>query len=167
MIRWNVIIDAICRSLFEAENRRIQNWIDKLTRANQTIRNNRTLEGFLHEGVYYRPSWLGRGIWPHGPLHDDLVEEARIFVADRENVLRDQQFIRQILFTLLYPCNTDQDARDTLPECLMPIIGPMGFNIYSRTREPAWSIQGNARAIRQYEKILPKIEEYAAARMIF
>jgi hypothetical protein len=161
----HIIIDHTSKVLFEAERRRLQKWIDRLCRANQECYSNPKLEGFLYEGIYYRPSWLGRGIWPHGALHFTLADEMRAFLIDKKIVDDDERFIRQTLFALLHPCKTDQDIRDTLPECLIPVIS--GLASYPRTRQPACTIEGNARALRQYEKILPKIELYTAARMIF
>jgi hypothetical protein len=163
------LIEHIAKVLFEAERRRLQNWIDKLTRANQEANTNPKLEGFLYEGVYYRPSWIGRGVWPHGALHHSLADDMRVFLKDKKSVDDDERFIRQTLFALLYPCKNNQDIRDTLPECLLPVIAVPGIGLasLSRTRQPACTIEGNARALRQYEKILPKIELYTAARMMF
>jgi hypothetical protein len=52
-----------------------------------------------------------------------------------------------------------------LPECLFRLVPD--FAGLSRQAPEAWSIQDNARALRQYQTVQPKIEMYVAARIIY
>lgn len=57
--------------------------------------------------------------------------------------------------------------RDALPECLVAQDQSGRYKGLERTREAAWTLAGDKRALEQYEKILPSIEYYAAAHLIF
>jgi hypothetical protein len=162
----NKVIDEITTNLFEPEKRRIQGWVDKLIRANQEAYDVKEMPGFLYGGVFYRASWLGPGDWPgKKALHHSLYTEMDALLKDREGVYRDRDFIRQTLVKLLQNCDNSEQIRNTLPEGLVAMMPSL--SCIRRTDEPACTIRGDARAMRQYEKMLPKIEVYSAARLIY
>lgn len=165
----HVVIDTICANLFGSEDRRIQNWVDKLCKENRVRYNNRTdFEGFLHEGIFYRPSWFPKGLPDTEALHPELYEEMHKLVVSKAEIDEDRAFIKQILFKLLYPCEQYQDFRDALPECLIAIIPQnVSWARLPRIREPAYTIAGDTRALRQFDKMLPKIELYLATKLLF
>lgn len=162
----NNTINEIVKNLFAAEARRFQGWIDKLIKQNQEAYGVKEMPGFLYGGIFYRASWLGPGDWPgKKSLHHSLYPEMEALLKDREGVYRDRDFIRQTLVKLLQNCHDSEEIRNALPEGLVAMMPSL--SCIKRTAEPAYTIRGDARAMRQYEKMLPKIELYSAARLIY
>lgn len=160
------VIDKIINTLFAADNRRLQKWIDRLDSQNREARNDNMLLGFLYLGRYYRPSHV-EGPDPTGvkPLDPTLYATVDAFLADEKLVDTDKAFIRQGLFTILDPCKDMQEVRDALPECLVDFLPEL--KELERNADECWTIASNPRAIRQFEKVRPKLEAYAVARMIY
>ncbi len=161
----NDVIKRLKHELFSSEQKRIQDWIDKLSRKNQEAWNLPEGLGFLHNGAYYKPSWLGRGNWPKKALHSSLHDEMDAFIVDLGTLNNDSDFIGQAIFGLISNCNSMQDVRDALPECLVQLI-PEWKN-FSRTRDEAYTIVMNRRAYRDYQKVLPRMHVYAVAKLIY
>lgn len=165
------IITHIIATIFAPEDRRLAGWIDRMCKANKEAYRPELgpiagqLQGFIFNGVFYRPSDVTGPISGRKALHMSLWGEMETLEKDKKFVDTDKQFVQQTLYSLLDPCQTEQDIRDALPECLINTL-PTTSRL-PRTREPAFTIEGNDRAMRQYLKILPKIEVYAAARMIY
>ena len=159
------IIDQIIKTLFEPEQRRIQSWTDRLCKQNQEY--HPQCQMFFWQGHFFRQSNI-RGMIPkekRKPLHSSLCDEADMLIKDRTIVEDDKAFVRQAIFRLLEPCQDTQDIRDALPECLVDIVRWQTSMV--RTREAAFTIQNDPRALRDFEKMLPKIEVYTTARMIY
>lgn len=170
MINSHEWIDAIVNQLFAAEDRRIDKMIEELNRKNSDIKK-KVFFGFMHLGQRFVPkvhSQNRAATWrqPLPTLAFALNDEANAFLADVKKVRLDEEQIRQILFKLLYPAKTLQDVRDALPECLVP-LAPHVSKMKRQDNEPAWTIRNDERALRQYKKILPKIEMYAMSRLIY
>jgi hypothetical protein len=159
------VVERVKKLLFEAEDRRLQAWIDKLAKQNQEAQGNPRLEGFIYNGTYYRTSTTGLGNWPHGALHHSLSDQMEVLEKDKAIIDQDRAFIGQMLGKLLRPCDSYQDMRDALPDCLVNIIPEL--SPLPRSLSVAYTIDGDARALRQFNEILPKIELYVAARMMF
>ena len=157
------VIDHIIKTLFTAEHRRLQATIDKLLVDNKEAYDE-PLDGFHYQGVFYRPEGL-KGNLRRKVLHQSLHSRMDMHLKDEAAIKLDEQLIRQTLFQLLDPCQSEQDMRDTLPNCLTDTLGPRGNT--PREREPAFTIKNNPRAMKQYNKILPKLELYSAARLLY
>jgi hypothetical protein len=158
------VLDRIIQTLFAAEERRLTNWVDRLCRMNQEARGEQTI-GFLHNGQFYRPSNVIGPVPTKRALHPSLYPDIEKFLNDRTKVDEDKSFIRQCLLHLLEPCNEPQDMRDALPDCLVDCYPQL--HEFQRSRAPAFTIQGNPRALRQYAKMLPLMEVYSAGRLIY
>lgn len=163
-------IEAISKQLFAAENRRIDRMIEDLNRKNSEIKK-KTFFGFMHMGARYIPesckaqaAALRRQPMP--TLAFELLAEANEFLNDVKKVELDKEQIKQVLFKLLYPTTTLQEIRDALPDCLVP-IAPEISKLSRQTDDPTWFIRNDERALKQYRKILPKIEMYAMSRLIY
>jgi hypothetical protein len=157
------IIGAILDRLFGPERRRFKQWVDRLCQQNQALHGR---VGFLYEGVHYWPSTITyENKAEKKPVDESLVPEMDSYLKDKAIIDLDEHHVRQCLFNLLFPCDDGQGRRDALPECLVGIVP--AFQGMPRNRPEAWSIQENARALRQYQTVLPKIEMYVAARMIY
>jgi hypothetical protein len=159
---------AITAKLFEADERRLTKTIDSLCRENKSIRRN-SIDGFIFYGKKYIPS-SGNIIIPDRgesmPVLDpSLHERMNFYLADRRGVDNEKTAISQMLFRLLTSCRDRQDFRDALPECLVGYDPNLrGLN---RQRNAAWTLENDPRGKRQYEKLLPQIEAYSVAQLIF
>jgi hypothetical protein len=160
------VIDKIVNTLFAADNRRLQQWIDKLDGQNREARGDNMLLGFVYLGRYYRPSHV-EGPDPMGvkPVDPSLYTLVDAFLKDEAAIDEDKAFIRQGLYTILDPCKDLQEVRDALPECLVDFLPEL--KEFDRNRQECWTIETNPRAQRQFAKIRPKLEAYAVARMIY
>jgi hypothetical protein len=164
MHSYNKYIDAIKNALFVAEDRRYEKQITDLHRSNQECMG-QSLDGFMYEGTFYKPatSPFGKGI--RRTLHLSLWDNMMAVLKDRKIVETDKQLIGQMLFKLLDPCFSHQDIRDAIPECIIDVCG-QEITSLSRCRNPGFFLN-HPRDFRQYDEILPKIEFYSAARLIY
>lgn len=164
----NSLVRKLTASLFVAEERRLNGKIVELNTRNKQVRKLQ-VDGFLFSGQFYLPTGVSTVRFGPGqakaPLHDSLVDSMEEYLADQKSIRTDQNLIRQTLFQVLSNCRTDQDFRNALPECLVEHIE--GLNRLSRTEEPGYTVRSNPRALRQFQKALPKIELYAATRLIY
>lgn len=171
MINSHEWIDAISKQLFAAENRRIDKMVEGLNRKNSAIKK-KALFGFMHLGQRYVPESCKAQAaalrkQPMPTLAFELLEEANGFLVDVRKVELDKEQIKQVLFKLLYPAQTLQEIRDALPDCLVPLAPNNISKLNRHTDDPTWFIRNDERALKQYRKMLPKIEMYAVSRMIY
>lgn len=159
------ILTAIVGKLMEAEYRRLQDWLNMLVKQNQEEQRLEQPIGFIYNGVYYRPDWQGKGQFRKPALAHSLWKDMDSYLLDKHIIDMDAQMIRQVLFGLIMPCESDQDIRDALPESLAA-----KFEIYKampRTREEAWTIRDNPKKLAHYEETLPRIKMYLMSVMFF
>ena len=157
--------------LFEHEDKRLAGQIGNLAKDNDEICKSRgegNYYGFIFDGVAYRDPNAKEHFAMLPGLDFSLNDRMEALMSQKNQMNKDIQLVRQALFNLLNPATTDQQARDTLPECLLPVVKElMPDGVPSRMDQPTCTIQDNPRALRQYEKILPLIEQYSATRLIF
>jgi len=151
--------------LFTAEKRRLEVAMVSLHESNQRIRATRS-DGFVYQGDFYVPLGTPNGNRTIIQLDPTLIPEMDYHLSDRKTVELDQKRIGQILFKLLHPCQTLQHIRDTLPECLTDTL-PHGMAQLERMDQPGWTIAGDARSLRQFADVEPKIQFYSAARLLY
>jgi hypothetical protein len=158
----------LLKSLFKAEERRLNSIIVSLNARHKELYGI-NLDGFIYRGEKFIPKLetitiAGKG-QPTKVLHHALNDDMEEFLRDLTNVKTHENSIKQVLFGLLVPCKSPQDMRDALPECLVGLIPEL--QAIPRTREPAYTIAHDERAVRQYEKALPKIEMYSISRLLY
>ena len=161
--RYNLVC-SIIEKLFSAERRRLQKFIDDLLKENQETTGQKT-DAFRYNGQLYVPSGSAQGLKSSTTLDIKLWPKMDMYLKDTETIKNDAQEIRQILFKLLFNAETDQQIRDALPDCIIDTAE--GFSSIPRMDNPEHIIMNDNRAIRQYRKVLPKIEFYATARLIY
>lgn len=66
---------------------------------------------------------------------------------------------------MLAPCTGWQDIRDTLPDFLVDTLAET--KALSRTQKEGFTIQGDARALRKFEKLKEKLALYRAGRLMY
>lgn len=157
------LVDALIDKLFSSDNARLAGWIDTLVKRNQEAKSI-VDNTFLHAGKQYRMSTLV-GFVPINPtLHPTLLGYMTDYMSDEKIVDDEKSFVRQAIVRVIEPCETQQDIRDALPDCLVACIPDLMQ--LSRIRPEAYTIAHDARAIRQFNKMLPDIQSYAATRLI-
>ena len=157
------VIDHIIDVLFVAERRRLANAVDAMCQANNEAYG-KHFDGFHYQGRFYRPQGV-KGQLNRIVLHLSLHPKMDLHLKDEAAIDRDEQLIRQVLFMLLDPCRTEQDIRDALPNCLTDTLGESARLM--RQNDPAFTISDNVRAMKQYNRVLPKLEMYSAARLLY
>ena len=154
--------------LFEAEERRLNERIIQLNKENKALQGSQ-LDGFLYGAGYYIPrETIHQAQIGHSTkvaLHERLVPAMEAHLKDRSMVLDEMRVIRQTLFKLISTCQTWIDVRNALPECVVTCIPELAR--IKRTEPPAQTIQDNPRTLRQYLKVLPTMEVYSAARLLY
>lgn len=160
------LIFPIVANLFASEAGRLQKWVDVLSNKDRACRSATETNGFIFVGRTFTPSWVGKGYWPRQELQKELHPEGMQLVHSYRIMENDQIAVRQGLVLLLGSCETLQDVRDALPECLVAHSDPE-IKKLSRTRETGFSIADNPRKISQYEAVLPLIQVYSVANMIY
>lgn len=161
--RYNLVY-SIIEKLFSAERRRLQKFRNDLLKENQEITGQK-VDAFRYNGELYVPSDSPQGLKSSTTLDITLWPKMDEHLKDEKIIKDDAQQIRQVLFRLLYNAESDQQIRDALPDCIIDTAE--GFSSIPRYDNPEHIIMDDNRAIRQYRKILPKIEFYATARLIY
>ena len=153
--------DTILRQLFEPEQRQFERQVDRLVDDNDALVGKLT-EGFNYLGVNYGRN--GRlGFMNSVTLDARLASRMQVLIQFRKQMECEKQLITQMVFKLITPCRTTQEMRDALPECLATMLSEK----LPRTRDPAWVLVENERDMRQYRKILPKIETYSTMKYLY
>lgn len=159
------VIQHLNKNLFVAERRRLDKNIAKLIGLNNECAG-QPLAGFLYLGEYYTAQGFqtSKGV-PKKRIDSSLEEKMEWHLKDAKIINEDEQMISQVIFKLLDPCESLQDMRNTLPDCLATMIPALEG--MSREDEVGCSIRNDERAKRQFEDLLPKIEMYSAARLLY
>lgn len=158
------VITAVCAILFEAEFRRLNSNMDKIITNNNDLLHAQ-YDGLIHNGTRYRLSNIIKGYSGFPAAHPELWDAVVAHSKDMDRVDHDNKMIKQILFKLTTDCISMQDLRDALPDCLANLVDKL--HLYDRTREEAYTISNDERAVRQYITLRPKIEFYCMARLIY
>lgn len=157
------------KHLLLAELVRLDGVLNKIIDQNDVINGIDVSAGFLHQGEYYQRSNATRTptYGERVPLNPDLWDKMDSYLKASSRLIGEVHLINQTVFRLVRGCQTYQDVRDALPECLVIQDQSGKYKGLKRTREAAWTLKGDEMALRQYEKVLPSIEYYAAAHLIF
>lgn len=154
--------DTVMEELAKAELRQHHAAIDAL------IEKNNARLGARHAGFNYLGDGYGYGgnYAVHVPMLEKEFEPELVqLLGFRNAVVRDMALIKQLLVKLLRPCESVHAIRNALPECLVSLNPTLAA--YQRTAPPAGTIRDSPRDLRQYEKLLPRIEMYCAVRLIY
>ena len=158
-------IKRIAAALFNSEERRLEKVREQLIRSNKELYPTKPHDGFTFGGKVYDPSNLVGGRRTRVSLHPRLHDDMNDYLKDYEQIWTDRHLISQILHVILKPCETVQDIRDALPNCLVDTLPELKH--LHRTREEAFTVQHDARALRQFQRTLKRMEFYATARLMY
>ena len=170
------LIQQMLKELFVAEDRRLKKSIADILAAHNEVTKQPGNTGFLFNGEYYTvagslaaPS--GAGSWANRHsfeakegLHESLTKKMEQHLKSASQVALDERAIGMMFYKLLDPCETLQDMRDSLPDCVANEISTL--KVLKRERPPGWVLD-NADSHAQFQELLPKIEFYWAARLMY
>lgn len=161
-------ITPILAALFSAEQRRLEAAMVRFHEQNKKLWQKQG-DGFVYAGEAFIPKGTPLGKRTKLPLHEDLWGEMSAHLKDRQTVENDGAEISQLLFKLLEPCgytgSLDQDIRNAIPECIIDVM-PDKIRKLDRICPPQ-QILNHPRDWRFFERVLPKLEFYATARMLY
>lgn len=162
------LISDLLTKLFEAEKRRLKAVINELNSQNKRLKN-LAVDGFLYGGQLYMPSGVSTVVAGPGQCKATLAfklnDQMETWLRDHKTIRDDHDLIKQMLFRLLKPCISERAIRDALPECLVTL--DRRFSTYCRSDPPGWPFENDPRAMRQFLKLVPKMEVYSAARLLY
>lgn len=160
------LVERLIDKLFGPEQRRLDGMLKTLNQENKEASDS-FIDGFLYKGEFFLPksgslTVAGRGR-AKSVLHLSLHGRMQDWLVDRQGIEDDMAFVKQGLMQLLRPCKTTKEIRNTLPEALIPLAPELAP--IPREDEPGCSIRDDERAMRQFQKILPKLEAYSVSRL--
>ena len=156
---------AITDALEVAETRRLTKVMDEIIERNMELTPT-PIMGFIHQGLSYRHTQapMGKVIYPE--LHVQLTDDMSSYLTSKGNIKSDLQLISQALFPIIRLSTSQQDLRDGLPDCLVSTL-MLDVAKLPRTRPPAFMLEEGSRAHQTYQRVLPKIEFFTAARLLY
>lgn len=157
-------VDLVISFLTEREEHRIQDCINRLSRENRN-RIGKDADGFIFKGTYYWDTTEQTHYTEHHVLDLSLHGDMEQILLDRQLTLSETQKTRQGLVLLFKGCENWQDARDALPEFLVPALDlqpPL-----PRTREEGWTFQDSPARRLAYKSIRDILEVRNACRLIY
>lgn len=157
-------ISAFVDALFQSEENRIEQSIERLDRENRDIRGSAEW-GFMWMGQRFVPKTSPYRVIKVPALAFELRRSGEFLLKDITQVNDDKQMIRQVMHLLISDCVTEQDYRDALPDSLVELSPKL--QALPRTREAGYTLCGNERAMRQFGKMLDRIDFYAATRLMY
>lgn len=160
--------ETIVEHLFLADQKRVNKLIlgftDRISKVTGTRVYSYRYQGSWQIPAEYRNTVKFSKMAP-ASVPPEMEAEASAIQRDYQTLVDDMASIRQLLTLLLEPCMTTQEMRDALPDCLAVLVPDL--KSLSRRFEEAWSIRTDPRAMRAYTKLLPKIQAYAAGRLLY
>lgn len=154
--------ENLSQALFAHEHKRLQKLRGSFVDEHNKLTGHRD-ETLVYQGEFFnkQPGWHVQRSTPDPSLFPAMDR----YRKDKAKIEDDQTQVRQFLTRLLQSCENLPDVRDALPELLVNLNSQ--FQSWSRTRPEAWPILDDPAAFRQYQKILPKIEFYAASKLLY
>lgn len=159
------LINQIMAKLFAAEQRRLGLNVKRLCNMHAEL-TCMPCHGFVWNGEIYDHPDKRHSFKPgeRPALAFSLAPEMEDHLADKKQLAKDEAAIRQLLFKLLYQCTDRQELHDAMPACLIGLVPE--FAGMQRKYNPEFLLK-DPRIIREYSRILPKIELYTATHLIY
>lgn len=159
---------VVITHLFKAEHRRLKQYICRIIDLNNEARSTAT-QAITYEGRIYtkdKNQFLGPIEIPQRPLLDQsVIPEMIKFLADEKQIKSDEAKIRQLVGAAICHCETLQEVRDLLPDCMVQYIESLkGVSRQNPIGSPILAFE---RAHRQYMAIVPKIEMYSVTHLMY
>jgi len=153
----NEYVREIVALLLEPDTQKYHNELDRIHRENfQAL-----AEKFVFEWVNPRRTGVVR-LFGH-VLIPSLVPQYEQAYLLGKTLEFDRKIFKQFLTKLLKPCQSQQDVRDVLPECLVQLLS---IRHLPRTRDPAYTLKDKPALLREFKRMLVKFETYYAMRFL-
>ena len=160
----HLLIDAIVGTLVSKEASHQEGVLKALIRENAELGG--SYHGFMFQGKFQ--TLLSRN------KHNRAIKKApepsmypaiTAYMAEQKYINQETQAIKQGISLLLWPCKTDQDCRDALPEDIVRLMPTM--RMLTRERPEAWSIEDKPLHKFQYESTKIKILYFLTTEMSY
>lgn len=158
------VITTIVDDLFAPETKRLNKNIGELVKRNNQLRG-QGLDGFLWNGDWYAIPGLPASRGEKKSLHIELEDAMRAHKLDADMVGRDKHQISQILFKVMSASMTVQVLRDSLPNSVVNLIPAL--KAVPRVNEEGCCFILGSKERKQFDKIAPKIDQYAAGKFFY
>lgn len=152
--------------LFAPDRKRLDAMVKSLTDRNSLLKNKFTV-GFMYQGTRHIPeeyknyrtkdSILSLDL----SLNDDLMK----YVSEKRKLENDIVHIRQLFTVLVMQCANVQEVRDSMPECVIALTKLK--NMPRKIQDPTFLIRSNEHHMYDYERLLPKIQMYSVANLLY
>lgn len=157
------IIQEILNNLFAPDMRRlIKARQDAAGKANTFM--TEKPDGYRYMGTVFINNSPVRGQKLTAPPIE-IIPEMDACLADEKKVNDDRKRLQQGLAILLSFAENYQDVGDALPDFMKDTCA--GLQNFTRTREEGYSLLGDARGKRQYEKISQLMKFYHISRILY
>ena len=161
----------LLESIFSAEKERLQGIIDVIAERNRLLVPSGHLlcfrydngDIFISSKATSRPG--PRTAWP--PLHKHNRAAMNEYYQDAQVIFEDKQKIKQALFNATLGCHSWQDWRDTLPDFMVHLHPALQATKRVRNEHYELRQQHQHHVFKEWTEILPTIEFYIAARMMY
>lgn len=164
---WYLVINDICKMMFEPDNKTMANQLKELNKANVAI-TQRPANGFTYKGTFFACD-LSMPVHPRKSRSQlDPCLHARMDAMEQEHKILRQHAatIRMALAQMTDSCSSFQDLRNALPEAVLPLLSDNRKLLCDRTTtmEEAWNVTPTIE--RQIKAVVPLIEQYAVMGLI-
>jgi len=158
----NLLVDAIVETLVAKEMAHQEGVLRSLIRENADLGG--SYHGFMFQGKFRTqlPKEQHKRATKKAP-EPAMYPAISAYMADMKCVEQETQAVKQGISLLLWPCKTDQDCRDALPEDIVNLIPTM--QMLPRQKPEAWSIGDKPLQKLQYESIKIKILYFLTTEM--
>ncbi len=164
-IRFNDFwIDKALNKLFESEEKRMNAWMLSLCIKHASLVGGDCF-GFKYKGERYIPEeyqHFMKKTKELPTLNITLSQKVIEFYTEIQRLGKDKAQIRQLFSVLLMRCESRQNVRNALPECVVALLELQD----EYPREFPETDLLNPVVIEQYHRLLPKIQMYSVVHLI-
>jgi hypothetical protein len=161
-----ILVETLLNGLMKPDWKLVNDKINSLVDENNVLLGGSIAhKGFCYRGYYFK---YGAEVVPDmgfdPVLHKSLHHKAE-GLADRWNYLKgDYDYLKRLFTELLRPCVTEQDVRDTLPECVIQFHPTLGS--LPRIRGEAWTIRCDKALQFRYNSAIDRIRTYSVMHLL-
>ena len=162
------ICDSLTKAIFEHEYKRLKKAEIKFVKENHSLGG--SSDGFRYQGMIFtnlEGKLICKGNF--SSLNEQLITAVEMHIKHFHTINFDRIRVHQALALVLRDAKSQQDIRDTLPECAVDVLR-MGLRMGKdcpRTRPEAYTLVDNPRSFKQYVELREKIEFYLASKMLY
>ena len=161
----HAIAKELLAVLFQGERRREEAEFDAILTINNEILKNNYIAVTYNGVCYAKPEYSYIPCESRPAVAFYLYPRMDAYVEDLRLTRLDEDMFKQCIFKLTCLADTWQETRDALPECLVACSPQLSK--LPRTKEAAYLIKDDPRAMKQYKALLVRMEMYYATRLMY